>query len=470
MRSSSTWRRSTPRPPRWWRTCPTGSRRPCCSSRSPSCRSAPLWVAMVQREVGERLAAAPGSKAYGATSVLAQLACEVRVLRRVPRTVFHPEPNVESALVLLRRRAAAPPPELTALVHSAFAHRRKALAGSLALMPGAADDLRAAARAALDGDRPSRRRPGGAARPRGLAAPCGRHRSRATGPAASMTAAMSPSPVARARLREAQPRPPRRPRPRADGLHPLCSIFASIDLRDDVVVEPARLGQRRRRMPRRRRPQPRRGRPGRLPRARPRAAAVHVRIEKLIPIAAGLGGGSADAAAVLRAANRIVGRPARRRRPARAGAPSWARTSPARSSRATRWSAGWARSSSRSTLPPYAAVLVPQDEGLVGRGRVRAVRPHGRRARRLELERLRELARDMILAPALNNDLQPAALALRPELADGARLPARRGRARRARERLGPRPASALFADRGRRRRPPRHDRRTRSSPSCGLT
>jgi 16S rRNA (adenine1518-N6/adenine1519-N6)-dimethyltransferase len=108
-----------------------------------------LWVAMVQREVGERLAAAPGSKAFGATSVLAQLACEVRVLRRIPRTVFHPEPNVESALVLLRRRAPAPPPELTALVHAAFAHRRKALAGSLALDPGAPEGLRDATRNAL---------------------------------------------------------------------------------------------------------------------------------------------------------------------------------------------------------------------------------------------------------------------------------------------------------------------------------
>jgi 16S rRNA (adenine1518-N6/adenine1519-N6)-dimethyltransferase len=110
---------------------------------------AQLWVAMVQREVGERLAAAPGSKAYGVTSVLAQLACEVRVLRRVPRTVFHPQPNVESALVRLRRRASAPPPDLTALVHAGFAHRRKALAGSLALAPGAPDDLRDAARSAL---------------------------------------------------------------------------------------------------------------------------------------------------------------------------------------------------------------------------------------------------------------------------------------------------------------------------------
>jgi len=111
---------------------------------------AQLWVAMVQREVGERLAAQPGSKAYGATSVLAQLACEVRVLRRVPRTVFHPEPKVESVLVVLRRRAEAPPPELTALVHAGFAHRRKALAGSLALVPGAPADLRDATRAALN--------------------------------------------------------------------------------------------------------------------------------------------------------------------------------------------------------------------------------------------------------------------------------------------------------------------------------
>lgn len=111
---------------------------------------AELWVAMVQREVAERLAAAPGGKSYGATSVLAQLACAVRFLRKVPRTVFHPEPNVDSALVVLRRRAPAPAEELVALVHAAFAHRRKALAGSLALTPGAPDDIRARARAALE--------------------------------------------------------------------------------------------------------------------------------------------------------------------------------------------------------------------------------------------------------------------------------------------------------------------------------
>jgi 16S rRNA (adenine1518-N6/adenine1519-N6)-dimethyltransferase len=109
-----------------------------------------LWVAMVQREVADRLAAAPGGKSYGATSVLAQLSCEVRFLRRVSRTVFHPEPNVDSALVVLRRRAAAPSDELVALVHAAFAHRRKALAGSLALSPGAGEGIPEAARAALE--------------------------------------------------------------------------------------------------------------------------------------------------------------------------------------------------------------------------------------------------------------------------------------------------------------------------------
>ena len=66
------------------RTSPTGSPRGCCCARSRSCRRVERWVAMVQREVGERLAAAPGSGAYGTPSVLAQLACEVEVLRAIP--------------------------------------------------------------------------------------------------------------------------------------------------------------------------------------------------------------------------------------------------------------------------------------------------------------------------------------------------------------------------------------------------
>lgn len=110
------------------------------------------WVVMVQREVGERFAAAPGTAAYGVPSVLAQLACEVRVLRRVPRSVFRPVPNVDSVLLGLRRLGPGhepPGPDVKALVQAAFAHRRKALAGSLALAPGAAPGVRDRARAAL---------------------------------------------------------------------------------------------------------------------------------------------------------------------------------------------------------------------------------------------------------------------------------------------------------------------------------
>jgi 16S rRNA (adenine1518-N6/adenine1519-N6)-dimethyltransferase len=108
------------------------------------------WVAMVQREVGERLAAPPGTAAYGAPSVLAQLSCEVRVLRPVARTVFHPVPNVDSVLVVLRRVAPPAPAAVRTLVSAAFAHRRKALPRSLALAPGAAHDVRERARAALE--------------------------------------------------------------------------------------------------------------------------------------------------------------------------------------------------------------------------------------------------------------------------------------------------------------------------------
>ena len=111
---------------------------------------ASLWVAMVQREVGERLAAGPGTRVYGATSVLAQLACDVRVLRKVPRTVFHPVPHVDSVLLSMRRRGPAPDDAVRDLVHAGFAHRRKALAGSLALAPESPPGLRDSVRAELE--------------------------------------------------------------------------------------------------------------------------------------------------------------------------------------------------------------------------------------------------------------------------------------------------------------------------------
>jgi 16S rRNA (adenine1518-N6/adenine1519-N6)-dimethyltransferase len=107
------------------------------------------WLVMVQREVGERLAARPGAGAYGIPSVLAQLACEVKVLRPVSRNVFRPVPNVDSVLIGLVRRGPGADPALRAFVHDAFAHRRKALAGSLALAAGAEAGIRERARAAL---------------------------------------------------------------------------------------------------------------------------------------------------------------------------------------------------------------------------------------------------------------------------------------------------------------------------------
>jgi 16S rRNA (adenine1518-N6/adenine1519-N6)-dimethyltransferase len=108
------------------------------------------WVVMVQREVGERFAARPGTTAYGVPSVLAQLACEVKVLRPVGRGVFRPVPNVDSVLLGLSRRGGRPATTaVSTLVHDAFAHRRKALAGSLALKRRSDPGIRDRARAAL---------------------------------------------------------------------------------------------------------------------------------------------------------------------------------------------------------------------------------------------------------------------------------------------------------------------------------
>lgn len=99
-----------------------------------------VWTVMVQREIGDRLRAGPGSRTYGSPSVLVQLACEVRLLRAVDRAVFTPRPRVDSALLGLTRTGPAPAAELTALVRAAFAHRRKTLAASVELAGVAARD------------------------------------------------------------------------------------------------------------------------------------------------------------------------------------------------------------------------------------------------------------------------------------------------------------------------------------------
>jgi len=92
-------------------------------------------LVMVQREVGERLAAPAGSKTYGIPSVLVALRAHAEVVGRVSPEVFLPRPRVESALVRLERRSepatTADPEVLTALVRQAFGNRRKMLRRSL---------------------------------------------------------------------------------------------------------------------------------------------------------------------------------------------------------------------------------------------------------------------------------------------------------------------------------------------------
>jgi 16S rRNA (adenine1518-N6/adenine1519-N6)-dimethyltransferase len=106
------------------------------------------WAVMVQREVGDRLFARPSTKAYGAVSVLVQLATERTGFHPVSRTVFRPRPNVDSALVAFRRTGLPPDyRRVKAVVEGAFAHRRKTLSNSLELTARAS---RADATAALE--------------------------------------------------------------------------------------------------------------------------------------------------------------------------------------------------------------------------------------------------------------------------------------------------------------------------------
>jgi 16S rRNA (adenine1518-N6/adenine1519-N6)-dimethyltransferase len=93
-------------------------------------------VVMVQREVGERLAAAPGTAAYGAPSAKLAAAAEARILAPVSRRVFVPEPHVDSVLLGVTRRphpaaAGVDQAELARVIDAAFAQRRKTLRNAL---------------------------------------------------------------------------------------------------------------------------------------------------------------------------------------------------------------------------------------------------------------------------------------------------------------------------------------------------
>jgi 16S rRNA (adenine1518-N6/adenine1519-N6)-dimethyltransferase len=93
-------------------------------------------LVMVQREVGERLAAPPGSAVYGIPSVRVAYWATASVVGTVPPAVFVPRPKVESALVRIERRPSpavdVDPTQLFLLVRTAFGQRRKMLRRSLA--------------------------------------------------------------------------------------------------------------------------------------------------------------------------------------------------------------------------------------------------------------------------------------------------------------------------------------------------
>ena len=202
---------------------------------------------------------------------------------------------------------------------------------------------------------------------------------------------------------------------RADGLHDICSLFASLELADELRVEEAERDE-----------VVCHGVPGEnlvstaLAAFRREAALppLRVTIDKRIPVAAGMGGGSADAAAALRAANAIAGAPltsaALRALGARVGADVPSQVEP-RHALVT----GAGEGVEPLELPDMTLVLVPDPEGLstaavyAEADRIHSTRPE------LDPRAVRALAGAplAVLARGLENDLEAAALSLRPGLA-----------------------------------------------------
>ena len=207
-------------------------------------------------------------------------------------------------------------------------------------------------------------------------------------------------------------------RPREDGLHPICSVMASIDLADEVTAEPSANGRDTVEC---------RGVPGdnlaarALTEFRSRAGAelppLAVVIDKRIPVAAGLGGGSADAAAVLRIANELAGGPLAREELVRLAADLGSDV-PSQLDPCHALIQATGERIEEIELPPLSAVLIPDAQGLSTAAvyaeldRLEAWRAE------LDPNPLRGLAgsEPEELVAALENDLQPAALSLRPDL------------------------------------------------------
>src|SRR5205823_10201868 len=115
------------------------------------------FTVMVQREVGERLAAPPGEDAYGAVSAKIAFLADASVVSRVSRKVFYPMPDVESVIVRIDRRARPAAriarARLFAVIESGFAQRRKTIRRALRGGGWTADDVEGAlARAHVAGE------------------------------------------------------------------------------------------------------------------------------------------------------------------------------------------------------------------------------------------------------------------------------------------------------------------------------
>ena len=255
------------------------------------------FLVMVQREVGERLAAVPGTKAYGAVSVKVEYHASAEVVGTVPPSVFVPKPKVDSALVRLERRPAPvtprPDPErMFELVRAGFATRRKMLRRALdsTLVVGSGENAdQVFQRAGID------------SRPRAETLTLAQWAALAH---AESTAAVSEVRfVAYAKLTLSLHVTGRR----ADGYHDLEMLVVPVsEPHDELVVRPAvspsivvagpcRAGV------------PADDTNLALRAAHALDANVAIELTKGIPAGAGLGGGSADAAAVLKAVPAVTG-------------------------------------------------------------------------------------------------------------------------------------------------------------------
>ena len=204
--------------------------------------------------------------------------------------------------------------------------------------------------------------------------------------------------------------------PRDDGLHELCSLFASIDLADELTIEPAASDE-----------VVCAGVEGpnlalaAIERFRAEAAPglppLRVAIDKRIPVAAGLGGGSADAAAVLRAVNDLAGHPldadGLRALGARVGADVPSQVEP-RHALVT----GAGEGVEPVALPPMTLLILADAAGLATADVYARADALGTTRAQLDPDHVRELAARPLadLAPVLENDLEGAAVSLRPEL------------------------------------------------------